>query len=325
MLILVTWVVVSLSLLAVVLGVRSVFVLGLSQRMERELQARYIAMAGIQWAVMELSQDSPTASDGLNESWRNNEAVFLRHPVGQGTFTLSYIEQDPLTQQPRLRYGFTDEGGKLSLNTAPPDVLKRFFSQAHNVTEDEAEVVADSIVDWRDQDKDKQPEGAESFYYLVQDPSYECKDAPFENVEELLFIRGMTPELMAWAFPRLTVYGSGRVNLNTADRVVLKALGLSDSCVNGIVFYRAGEDNIEGTADDRMLASSTSVASELAKYCSKEDLSRLAQLDSQQLLAVGSTAFELQVTAQVGEDSTRSMRIRAVMDRQGKVLSWAEG
>ena len=313
-LILVTWTVASLSLLAAVLGVRSLFALSFSQRMERQLQSRAIALAGIELALTELDRDSTPSEDGLGETWMDNPVVFQSFQVGRGEVSLSYGD----------RYGFTDEERKLPLNKAPPAALHNLFIQVPGVTVEEVNVIVDSILDWRDADKEKQPEGAENFYYLGQDPAYECKDAPFENVEELLFVQGVTPEILDWVSPHLTVYGSGKVNLNTADRETLKALGLSQEGVNGIVFYRAGEDNTEGTVDDRMLSAVSAATTELAAFCPVEDLNRLAQLDAQQLLAVGSKAFDLRVTAWVEGDAASEARVQAVMDRTGRILAWRE-
>jgi hypothetical protein len=49
---------------------------------------------------------------------------------------------------------------------------------------------AAAIIDWRDEDAEVTTGGAESETYLLQDPSYLCKDAPFESVEELRLVIG---------------------------------------------------------------------------------------------------------------------------------------
>lgn len=321
-LILVTWTIASLSVLAAVLGARSLFALSFAQRMERQLQSRSLVWAGVERALSALETDTTPDIDGLADDWRNSPERF-QFALGRGEVKLSYPAIDTASGRRAENYGFLDEERKLPLNTAPRLALMNLFLQLPGITEEEATVIVDSIEDWRDADKEKKDYGAENFYYLGLEPPYECKDGPFENVEELLFVRGVTPELYEQAAPYLTARGK-KVNLNTADPRVLRLLGLSEAGVNGIVFYRAGEDNIEGTADDRALAAVSAASTELQTHCPQEDLNRLAQLDAQQLLSVSSKIFELLLTARVDDDPGSETRVRALMDREGRVLAWAE-
>ena len=61
----------------------------------------------------------------------------------------------------------------------------------------ERDTVIDSIIDWRDSNHDHLLNGAEEDYYRGLDPPYSCKDGPFDVVEELLLVRGVTPRLFA--------------------------------------------------------------------------------------------------------------------------------
>ena len=61
----------------------------------------------------------------------------------------------------------------------------------------ERDTVIDSILDWRDPNRDHRLNGAEEDYYRGLDPPYSCKDGPFDVVEELLLVRGVTPRLFA--------------------------------------------------------------------------------------------------------------------------------
>lgn len=107
--------------------------------------------------------------------------------------------------------------------------------------------IVPSIIDWIDPDDEvtrlpfieRDNEGAESAYYRRLDPSYEAKNAPFDAIEELLLVRGVTPESFwgrrggeglggvdgAAGFRDLaTVYGDGRVDVNSAPPLVLMSL-----------------------------------------------------------------------------------------------------
>jgi hypothetical protein len=56
--------------------------------------------------------------------------------------------------------------------------------------------LAVAIMDWRDEDSDISNFGAENEYYLSLPQPYYCKNAPFEVLEEILLVRGATPELI---------------------------------------------------------------------------------------------------------------------------------
>lgn len=56
--------------------------------------------------------------------------------------------------------------------------------------------IADSILDWLDEDEEPRPYGAELEYYSVLPTPYEPKNGPIDSVEELLLVRGVTPDLL---------------------------------------------------------------------------------------------------------------------------------
>jgi DNA uptake protein ComE-like DNA-binding protein len=85
-------------------------------------------------------------------------------------------------------FGVQDEGAKLNLNTATATQLLMLPGMTPDV--------ADAIVDWRDTDDTPSPYGAESDYYGSVQPPYRAKNGPFETVEELLLVKGVTPDLL---------------------------------------------------------------------------------------------------------------------------------
>jgi general secretion pathway protein K len=320
-LIVVVWTIMLLSLLAAGLGARQVFALNLVQRMEANLSESYLAMAGVQRAITVLQRDLTPHADGFADAWSHDPASFADQVFGEGTYTVGY----PVMQQgvSGVRYGVIDEERKLNLNTAPTDLLQRALEQVGQLREDEARTVAESVLDWRDEDHETRDHGAENFYYLGLDHGYECKDGPFENLEELLLVRGVTPALYQRLAPLLTVYGGGSVNINTALVEVLSALGLSEDGVNGVVFFRAGEDNVEGTMDDRFIASLAAIQPELSAYIGKEDANQLTQLLQEGVLTVGSQAFRVMVDARAAADGV-PLHVECVVDRAGQVSLWKE-
>ncbi len=318
-LILVVWVISLLSILAAGLGSQGVSALSLTDRLSQQLQASYVASAAAQRAFAVIDGDQTSSYDGMTDEWANRAGLFESQPFDGGQFTISYQSAG---QSSSTIFGLIDEERKLNINLMPPDVLQAFFELQGGLKEDAARDLSQAIIDWRDADHEKQPYGAESFYYLGRSPSYECKDAPFESVEELLLVRGMTPDLFAQVSPWLTVYGSGQVNLNTAGEPVLRALGLSHEAVNAIVFYRAGEDNAQGGADDRAFTSVPEALSSLDLQLSNADKAVLGKLSGKHLLTVQAQAFSMSIDAQT--DGGGLAHVSCVMDRDGNVLSWTE-
>ena len=318
-LILVVWAVVLLSLLAAGLGSHSVFALDLTTRLERQLQSSYIAVGSVPYVVHVLAEDTTQTFDGLGDDWVNSEFLFSKQRLGDGAFTISRTTADHQTV-----YGLLDEDRKLNLNTMPGGAFDVLLQEVGGMREEQAKVVADSIEDWRDEDGDTRPYGAENFYYHGRSGSYDCKNGPFENVEELLLVRGMTPEVYVRVAPYLTVYGSGAVNLNTADRAVLSALGLSPEGVQGIITYRAADDGLDGTHDDRALTSITAAGAVLGgQYLPAEDVNRVIQLAQHDLLTVKSEEFRASIDAQA-DDARHPVRVSCVVNRKGEIKSWAE-
>lgn len=102
--------------------------------------------------------------------------------------------------------------------------------------------IISSIIDWWDPDSERttfdpgastvQRSGAEDDVYSRFEPRYVIKNAPFDSLEELRLVRGMSDDLWAtFVQPspddigsrKLTIYGSGSVNPNEAPAEVLLA------------------------------------------------------------------------------------------------------
>jgi len=149
-----------------------------------------------------------------------------------------------------------DERGKLNLNdlAAGGDPIarnkkvlrvKRLF-ELLQINPD----LVDAIVDWVDQDEKPEPAGAESLYYQTLRPSYRAANAPLQTLLELRLIKGMTPDIIAKLSKLVTVYppdGQSKVNLNTADPLVIQALDprITQGMAAEIVQARPFKKNIQ--------------------------------------------------------------------------------
>ena len=85
--------------------------------------------------------------------------------------------------------------------------------------------LADAIIDFRDEDNEKGRNGAERRDYDSAGLSYGPKNEPFQLVDELVYVLGMTPNIYRRVAPLLTVRGQEeRPHLYTAPLEVRAAM-----------------------------------------------------------------------------------------------------
>jgi len=199
------------------------------------LRAYYLASGsverGIQWMLWGWSGYTQTNPDGTPRYWApNTPRMIMHYPSGDAV-----VELIP-------------ESAKLNINTATQDEL---FRVAAAVSDDpaRARAIADAIIDWRSAG----PTPLDPFY-LSLGPTFLPRHASFEEIEELLLVRGMTPELFYGNFSTdadgrlfargglrdcLSVWGShGPYDINTVSPALMDATGVSPAAVAQILKYR---------------------------------------------------------------------------------------
>lgn len=186
-----------------------------TRRYAEETDGYYLALAGLQQGLYELLKNSSRPRQvGGAEPADLFGGECLEGDLGEGSYRACLV----------------DEGGKINLNLADEDLLRLIFTNL-GVEEPRRGILVDSILDWRDSDDLHRLNGAESDYYLSLSPSYTAKNGPFDAVEELLWVRGVTPEIFygseenAGLREIFTVDNPmDRVNLRTAPAQVIHAL-----------------------------------------------------------------------------------------------------
>lgn len=144
----------------------------------------------------------------------------------------------------RYRIELHDANARLHINTATADQLRRLLLALH-LDARQADRLAQAIADWRDADRMTRLNGAERAEYLRAGRVMLPDDAPFASVSTLRLVVGMTDSLYAAVRPHVTVIGSGRVNLNEADRPVLLALpGMTEESASLLLRERRAERRI---------------------------------------------------------------------------------
>jgi general secretion pathway protein K len=164
-----------------------------------------------------------------------------------------------VTREPAVRFAFPSgeaiveivpETSRLSLNQATVEDLAR-LAIAAGAPPAQAQEIAAAIHDWRTPSTG----GFSPFdrYYLTLTPSFRARHASFEQVEELLLVKGMTPELFYGAYrdggDRMVPFGglrdcvsvfgtTGQFDVNTAAPALLASIGVPPDTVRQIVETR---------------------------------------------------------------------------------------
>jgi general secretion pathway protein K len=86
------------------------------------------------------------------------------------------------------------EAGKVNINSVTEKTLRNILTKL-GLEGETRDTVADSILDWRDPDDFTRLNGAEEDYYQSLKEPYHCKNGNLDSVEELLLVKGVTPEI----------------------------------------------------------------------------------------------------------------------------------
>ena len=166
---------------------------------------------------------------------------------GQDFFRYGTPSMDLPFPDAQARVEIIPEASKLSLNGAPPEELERLLI-ALGVADDRATEIAEAIIDWRTPPSPTHPSAFDAFY-LEQSPSFLPRHASFQENEELLLVKGVTPDLYYGASldnsraglrDCISAYATGgAVDINTARAETLVAIGLSPEDAATIVTERA--------------------------------------------------------------------------------------
>jgi len=257
---LVLWVLTLLSVIAGEFCFAMRTEVNMTRNFKGQTEAYYIALAGINRAIGELiknevippktsfpkivGKEEEPVDEEKDNRWRINVDI-PPVPYGEGQF--------------EVRIG--NERGKININGANEALLKMML-KGFNLEAQQESIIVASIMDWRDKNDLHRLNGAEDDYYKSLPEPYECKNGDFDSVEELLMVRGVTPEIFYGGLKDIvTVYkppdrkkrvsGGYRVirpnfnaiNINAASKKVLLALpSMTDELAQEIMNYRKNLD-----------------------------------------------------------------------------------
>ena len=217
------------------------------------IEKKFLAEAGMERGMTELlylkaNKNMPAVVPG-SEVWRTDGRPY-NILTDNGHYTISIL----------------NEAGKVDINTAPELILRNLLLNL-GLDLDHVDTIVDSVMDWKDADDLHRLHGAENDYYMSLPNPYKARNANFEALEELLLVKGITPEILygdngkKGLIDFITINSKmQKININAAPREVLLAIpGITPELAGAIINIRETQDlqDIQG-----ILGGSFSMASQ---------------------------------------------------------------
>ena len=277
------------------------------------LTLSYMASSGIHAAKALLAKDRAESNiDSLQEDWANSDKI-------------NELLADIPFEDGKLAVSVSDEMGRLqvnalvtypesrSFNESQRSIWERFldyFKTEEEIPEDsQPAAIINSLKDWLDSGDDDAItglSGAESSYYQDLDPSYSSRNGPISDINDLLLVKGVTPQLFSGNTEKpgisgfLTVHGMtpgagtsftfpGKININTAELPVLVAMLPTENVDLAQAFFELRQE-----------AATQKDAPDLSDTSWYKDIAGLSGLNlDTKLITTASDYFRIASTAQV--------------------------
>ncbi len=200
-LVIVLWGLVLLAVIAAAFTTETRTEVTLARNLVENAKAKALAAAGVHAAMLGLHRRE------VEKRWRADGTVYS---MASGDGEVSIV--------------IDDEAGKIDLNAAPDELIQGLLV-AVGLADAEAQALTAAIADFRDADDETHLGGAEDAEYRAAGLAWGPKNKPFEAVEELHQVLGMTRQVYALAAPGLTVHSRSKgVDVTVAPAIVLLAL-----------------------------------------------------------------------------------------------------
>ncbi len=189
---------------------RSHIYIGYLKRFKSDASAEYLAHSGLALAKAVLDVDRLGLAGSFLPGLNNDRNIDTYKDI----WGLEFPELPIMDGF--VKFEFEDENSKINLSVLANElvekapyygILQRFFLDMGLSID-----LADTILDWVDPDDVRSPYGAESSgYYLTLTPPYSAKNDSMDSIDELLQVKGFTPEI---------IYGFGGGNYGIEKNLV---------------------------------------------------------------------------------------------------------
>jgi len=177
-------------------------------RTEARIAANFVANA-----------DAETQADGavVETVFRMIDTSDAHWEAGEGSYVLNM-------RKAKATITIASEGGKVNPNTASQQLLAALLS-ACGAQPSQAAMISAAMLDWRQSDdNDAKAADRKIAQYRAAHLDYAPPGAPFESLDEIQRVIGMTPELFRRLKPNLSIYQTADPDIATAEPAVAKAL-----------------------------------------------------------------------------------------------------
>jgi general secretion pathway protein K len=202
----------------------------LARNMVENARAEALADGAVHRAVLGLLALDP------KQAWRADGTPY-RLSYGEGDVTIRIYDED----------------AKIDLNAAPRELLEGLLLVV-GVEPTEAETLADRIVDYRDEDDEAEPNGAEDPDYEEAGRATGAIDRPLATEAELLGLLGMSEALYRRLRPLVTVHsGAEGIDPTRAPPDVLRAIpGMTPELAEAVRAAGSDGDTFGANDDDAL-------------------------------------------------------------------------
>jgi general secretion pathway protein K len=202
-------------------------------------EKKFLAEAGIERGIMEIINLSVNRNQMLTlvgkELWKADGTAYTTD-TGDGGYVVRII----------------DESGKIWLNGLSEEngiILKNLLI-SQGTSPENADSIVDCILDWKDTDDLHHLNGVESDYYMLLPNPYKAKNANFDTLEELILVKGITPEILYGSdktkgiIRYLTLYGNtAKININAAPKEIMASIpGMTAEMAEQIIALRTSAE-----------------------------------------------------------------------------------
>jgi len=254
------WVLIILSLIVGSFAFEIQLEARLVSHKRKKFRAEMMAYSGIEYARAMLDQRAKANQLEIEDMGDEDTDGFLQAAlfIKRGLSTTSTIELGKGTFSVTLESAEAGRNVNLLTRNEWLDIL-----EMANVDATEWDTMIDCLADWTDPSDEHRLDGAESDDPFYQDQGYPVKNGPLDSIEELLLVKGWGPDILYGKEADeetdaifgiaeiLTVWGDGKVNLNTASTDLLLSYSeYEDWELEGVMEARKGEDGEAGTPDD---------------------------------------------------------------------------
>lgn len=291
-------------------------------RMNYLLEAAVKKTAGYVHQQMEVASFEMTLPVKMN--LLNNSAELSQINLGLDQAGVGYLALDGDGKS--LRWGVVDEESKINLNKTDILTLTNLLVGVLALKDEDAAKLALALLDWRQFGEGEVTGFFSDDYYANLQYPYPKKSADYESLDELLLVKGMNKQMYDKLIDFVTIYGDGPVNINTASKEVLVALGLPDGLADKVLSARRGKDGIDGTGDDHIFLKTFDIASEVNAVIqlNLDEARAIDALNMKGLLTTNSFYYTIEATGKLA-GSSAPKSVRAVYSsREDKIIYWKE-